>query len=389
MKEKLICGVVLLVSCFVLGCSSSQKNASQDESQTNLAGKVDDWTCTRDDIQKAIDQMSTGDKEKYDTPGGRAALADELIQEQLYYREGVKMGLEKDEKVQDALKKYRNIKPLAYPSDEELHDYYEDNIDRFTRQPIARAAHIMSKNDPDKLREYKELVESGKEGFTALAQKYSEDPMTREQGGDLGYFNAGGYMRGVGYSDELSNAAFQLKVGEVSDPIKWKKGWSIIVLQELRPATVRPFEECKKEIEDIFVRKNKDRVKQLAYKELRKDYDVTNFLADEYRLTTRTPEELWNLAQNSTDSYERLRHYEEIVSRYPNSEHAAKALFMAGFVYAEELSDFPSADRAFHRVLNEYPNSDVVESAKYMLKTMRTPAPKFQAPNDSTLSTKP
>lgn len=394
MKERFLCAVFSALLCCVAACSSDKKSAAEQPQEQELAAKVDDWTYTRDGIQKIVDGLSDSDKAKYDTPGGRAVLADELIQEELYYREGLKMGLRDDETIQKAVEKYvrglivseyweRNIKPLAYPSDQEMHDYYENNIHRFTKQPIARAMHIMATDNPDKLREYKRMVESGEEGFTALAQKYSEDVTTREQGGDLGYFNPGGYMRGIGYSDEISKAAFELEVGEISEPIKWRKGWSIVVLTEMRPAEVKPYEECRDEIRESFVVKNKDKVKQIAYQEIAKAYDVTNYLAEEYRLKTRTPEELWNLAQNSTDSFERVRHYEEIVARYPQSEHAAKAMFMAGFVYAEELSDYPSADRAFTRVINEYPESEVAESAKYMLQTMNKPAPKLEVPDDA------
>jgi hypothetical protein len=141
---------------------------------------------------------------------------------------------------------------------------------------------------------------------------------------------------------------------------------------------VRPFEEVREEISNIFWVMRKERIKETAFQELAKNYDVTNHLAEELALTTRTPEELWNLAQNSSDSWERLRHYQEIVDRYPDSEHAAKAMFMVGFVHAEELKDFPSADRAFMRVLNEYPDSEVAESAKYMLETMNRPSPRFE-----------
>jgi hypothetical protein len=259
-----------------------------------------------------------------------------------------------------------------------MQDYYEDHIERFTRQPIARAMHILSKDNPDKLRAYKQMIESGEETFTTIARKYSEDEFTRAEGGDLGYFNPGGYMRGIGYADEISNAAFEMQVGDVSEPIRWRKGWSIIVLNELRPSVVRPFEEVREDIENIFWVTRKDEIKQTAYEELAKNYQAVNFLADELKLTTRTPEELWNLAQNSSDSWERLRHYEEIVDRYPQSEHAAKAMFMVGFVHAEELKDFPAADRAFTRVLNEYPDSEVAESAKYMLETMNRPSPQFE-----------
>jgi tetratricopeptide (TPR) repeat protein len=375
-------------SFLVLSSCSSKEQVAGDEGE-ELAARVDDWTFDMDQLQEVVDNLSDADKLKYDTPGGRAELANELIQEELYYQEGLKLGLKDDQEIKDALDKFERsliigrfysdkIKPLATPSEVEMHDYYDDNLERFTRQPIARAMHILSENNPDKLRGYKKLIESGEETFTTLARKYSDDEFTQTDGGDLGYFNPGGYMRGIGYSDEISNTAFELQVGEISEPVRWKKGWSIVVLTELRPSVVRPFEEVRRDIEDIFWVTRKDKVKAAAYDELAKNYNVVNFLADQLKLTSRTPEELWNLAQNSSDSWERLRQYQEIVDRYPDSEHAAKAMFMVGFVNAEELKDFRAADRAFTRVINEFPDSEVAESAKYMLETMNRPSPQFE-----------
>jgi len=378
----------------ITGCSSD-KQATSKVAEEELAARVNDWTFTREELRQIIDSLNDLDKLKYDTPGGKAELTDEVIQEELYYQEGLKVGLDEDEMIRDAVEKYerslvlsqyfdKHIKPLAYPSEQEMHDHYEENIERFTRQPIARAQHIMVRDNPDRLLEFKAMVESGDEKFTTLAHKFSQDITTQTEGGDLGYFNPGGYMRGIGYSDELSNTAFSLEVGQISAPIKWEKGWSILVLTELRPPVVRPFDEVRQEIKDAFWVMRKDKVKQVAFDELSKGYKVDNYLADAFALISRTPEELWNLAQNSQDSYDRLRYYEEVVERYPESEHAAKAQFMIGFVFAEELQDFVSADRAFTRVLNEYPESEVAESAKYMLETMNKPgAPKLGDPDEA------
>jgi hypothetical protein len=383
--------VVLLFTLAAIvsfGCSSKEP-AVRDEKV--LAAKVGDWTFTREELQEIIDRMSEPEKLKYDTPGGRAKVTDGMIQEELYYREALKLDLGEGEEVAKKVKAYersllvedyynRHVKTLALPSEEEMHEYYESHQDRFTTPAIARAQHIASESKPEKLLEYKKLVEEKKEQFSRLASLYSDDLYTKEGGGDLGFFNPGGYMRGIGYSDEISNAAFTLKVGEISEPVEWKRGWSIIVLNELRPAVLKSFEEVRDQVAEILSVPKVDKVRETTYATLGKKYDVTNFLADEFKLRSKTPEELWNLAQNSLDSFERLRHYEEIVERFPDSPHAAKAMFMIGFVNAEELKNMPAADRAFTRVINEFPDSDVAESAQYMLDTMNKPNKDAQKP---------
>jgi tetratricopeptide (TPR) repeat protein len=205
----------------------------------------------------------------------------------------------------------------------------------------------------------------------------SEDELTRTDGGNLGYFNPGGYIRSIGYSKELSDAAFSMKVGELRI-VQWEKGYSLLVLNEIRPPELRPFEEVRGEITEMLTRQELESVQKAEFARMRKDFNVTNFVSDEMMVTKRTPQELWNLAQNSTDSQQRLLYYQQIVDKSPDSEYAAEALFMVGFVYAEELKSLPDADRAFNRVINEYPNAEVAKTAEWMLRNLDKPLPEFE-----------
>jgi hypothetical protein len=269
----------------------------------------------------------------------------------------------------------REIKAKAYPTDQEIKEYFDSHQQKYEIQPIVRAQHIFSA-DSVKLVGLKKRVEAG-EPFTTLAHKYTEDEMTRADGGSLGYFNPGGYVKGIGYSKELSDAAFAMKRGDLTI-VKWEKGYSLLTVNESRPAQVRPVEEVQSEIKETLAAQRITDIQKQAIAQLRKNYVVDNFIADEVALTQKTAEELWNLAQNSTDSYQRLRYYEEIVAKYPDGEYAAEAQFMIGFVYAEELKSAPDADRAFTRVINEYPNSEVAKTAEWMLKNIDKPLPEFE-----------
>ena len=272
------------------------------------------------------------------------------------------------------------IRPKAEPTDQEIHDYYESNADKYTTLPIAKAQHVFS-TDSLKLVEFKRQVEEDGEPLTTIAHKYSEDDLTRPDGGNLGYFNPGGYIRGIGYSKELSAVAFTMEKGELRI-VKWDKGYSLLRVNEIRPAQLRPYDEVKDEISELLTNQVLQEVKSEAYAEMKQGYDIKNYLADELKMTSRTPEELWNLAQNSTDSHQRLRYYEQIVDKHADSKYAAEALFMIGFVYAEEIKSLPDADRAFNRVINEYPTSEVAKTAKWMLENMSGSLPDFEDLDD-------
>jgi len=71
------------------------------------------------------------------------------------------------------------------------------------------------------------LASSGSE-FEDLARRFSDDPGTRERGGDLGYFREGTMVR------EFSNAAFAMRPGQISPPIRTSFGYHIIKLERVR-----------------------------------------------------------------------------------------------------------------------------------------------------------
>ena len=69
------------------------------------------------------------------------------------------------------------------------------------------------------------------EDFAALALSYSDDPGSKTQGGDLGWF-----ARGQGLVKEFEDAAFSLETGKVSDPVKTQFGYHLIRVDEKDPA---------------------------------------------------------------------------------------------------------------------------------------------------------
>lgn len=68
----------------------------------------------------------------------------------------------------------------------------------------------------------------GGEDFEQLARRFSEDPGTRERGGDLGYFREGDMVT------EFSRATFAMRPGQISPPIRTSFGYHIIKLERVR-----------------------------------------------------------------------------------------------------------------------------------------------------------
>jgi peptidyl-prolyl cis-trans isomerase C len=83
----------------------------------------------------------------------------------------------------------------------------------------VRASHILVKKES----EAKKILEDLKKGsnFAELAKNHSECP-SRKRGGDLGWFGRGKMV------PEFEKAAFSLKKGDISDPVKTQFGYHII-----------------------------------------------------------------------------------------------------------------------------------------------------------------
>ena len=379
--------VVLLAGSLVQGCGGSDE--SYVENEDALAAKVEDWTLTKEFLYDFIEQLPEAQKVKYDTPQGRASLTDQLMGEEFFYREALNSDYENKEEVNKQIEEvtrriliqayYREVvENRARPTEEEMVDWYDTHRDVYTALPVIKAQHIFSKNK-EKLEELKIRIIEGGEKMTTLAHKYSEDKLTQPDGGDLGYFNPGGYIRGVGFSDEFSDAVAEMEPRKLYGPIKWGKGYSLIRVNEKRVAETKPFPEVRQEISDQLMRQKIEQVKTEVVREIRENYDWRNFMDEYFRSVQRSPAELFQYAQTTEDSWERVRAFEEILEKFPESEHAPQAMFMIGFVYLEELQDKVSAERSFSRLLARYPDSDVADSARWMVDNMDKPMPDFES----------
>ncbi len=83
------------------------------------------------------------------------------------------------------------------------------------------------KANRDKIGEIQQKIAAGAD-FAGLARAYSEDPGTAAQGGDLGCFAVGRLV------PEFEAAAFDLRPGEVSEPVLTQYGYHLILLHEKR-----------------------------------------------------------------------------------------------------------------------------------------------------------
>jgi peptidyl-prolyl cis-trans isomerase C len=391
MRQNVVVALTLIL-LLASGCSRKAEKLSVDVPEEQLAGEVEDWQLSRTQLDEYLRRLPDAQRSKYNTPQGMATLTTRIMQEEIAYREAKKMKLAEREDIAEMVEQMTReiligkyieevVDVKARPTDEELHEYYDTHQDIYTELERIRAQHIFSK-DKAKLEDLKARVEEGGEKFTTLAHTYSEDLMSKADGGDLGYFNPGGYIKGVGFSQAFSDAVSLMEPGKIYGPIKWERGYSIVRVNEKVPATVKPYEEVVDDIANRMAGEKLDDVRDAHFATVQKTYQTRNFLQERLDKSQRGPQELFDFAQNSSDPLQRIAAFQEIVDRYPQDETAPEAMFMIGFVYAEELKDVVSADRTFAQLIDKYPESEIAKTARWMIDNLDEPMPEFDDLDD-------
>ncbi len=144
----------------------------------------------------------------------------------------------------------------AEVSTDELRRYYDEHLSEFGTPEERRAAHILINTDADAPQAEQDAAKSkaeellreanlSPEKFSELAKKYSQDPGSSTNGGDLGYFARGMMVK------PFEDSVFSLKVGEISGMVKSDFGYHIVKLLGIKPTKAISFEESR---EGILVR---------------------------------------------------------------------------------------------------------------------------------------
>jgi peptidyl-prolyl cis-trans isomerase D len=138
-------------------------------------------------------------------------------------------------------------------TDDQLKDQYQKNIQQYQVPNRVHVEHILlmtvgaGKTDAEVeeiRKKAQDVLNQAKKGsnFEDLAKKYSEDPGTKDKGGDLGWIIQGQTVA------EFEKAAFTLPKGSISDLVKTQYGFHILKIIDKEAAHTKPFDEVKDSI---------------------------------------------------------------------------------------------------------------------------------------------
>jgi len=143
-------------------------------------------------------------------------------------------------------------------SEAEAQKYYQDRPELFRTEELLAASHFLKMGKTEEeleqaleaVKSIRQRLEKG-EDFTELVRGESDD---KGNDGNLGTFGKGRMV------PEFEQAAYALKPGELSEPVKTQFGWHLIQLHERIPPKVTPFDEIKEKVIEYLTERKKDKV---------------------------------------------------------------------------------------------------------------------------------
>ena len=179
-------------------------------------------------------------------------------------------------------------------SDAEVEKYYTEHVKEFETPREVHASHVLARvpetggsEAEDRARErIAGVIKRAKAGedFAKLAREVSEDPGSKDKGGDLGWVASGTMVA------PFEQALFALKKGEVTaEPVRTPFGFHAIKVSEVRDGSRKPLKEVAPQIRDRLGAEGADRAASARADEVRPGLQAAGDFMAEARKLNLTP----------------------------------------------------------------------------------------------------
>ncbi|HSV30490.1 MAG TPA: peptidylprolyl isomerase [Atribacteraceae bacterium] len=248
------------------------------ESTDPVLARVGEIQIKQSEIDEFLSRIDPQMAIQFNSPEGRQRILEELVNQSLYYQWAIADQLDQNEDFQRDLESIRKNLLTQYAvetvfsditvEDTAIEAYYEANSTRFTTPERIRASHILVDSAEEAETILAEIA--GGLPFEEAASKYSDCP-SREQGGDLGFFERGRMVV------EFEDAAFALAINELSAVVESRFGFHIIKLTDRQSPGTRPLADVKEEIRQILTGQQQEALYREKLAELRERFEVVMF----------------------------------------------------------------------------------------------------------------
>lgn len=258
--------------------------------------------------------------------------------------------------------------------EDRLVEYYNENIDQFSTlayRKIQTFGFDTKKTAAKMRKEVKKLIKKQKdEEINALIKENSVYPASD---GILDHIYRNDIIPGIGKDKVYCDMVWATKPGKLSTIFQNSKEKFVFlrILEDIT-ATATPFEEVKDKVKKTLMRTLSKEKFESVKQELETKYALNKY--PEKMVVKLSAEEYFNkaeAAQKRKRFNDAIFYYDEVIKYHKNNQDDCKAMFMKGFLFAEELKNKEKAIEIFEKFLELYPEGDLTESAQYMLSSLK------------------
>ncbi len=266
----LIAGVVFfaVVGCRAHGDHSNDtvavkkgsSHGSEKKGEGTVIARVGDTVITDHELQMKIDEIPSYARKNFETRDGKMKLLERIVRTELLLQaaEAENYGSRPDiqEKIEEARTRiltseyFKNeMSRPDGPDEAEMKKYYENHKEDYRTEAQVDVSHILV-NSEKNARDLFDRISNGDVSFEEAVREHSIDKESMENEGSIGTVRKGGFIKGIGRSRDFDNEVFDLKEGEISRPIKSRRGWHIFKVNDIQSEGYLSYEEVKDSISD-------------------------------------------------------------------------------------------------------------------------------------------
>jgi peptidyl-prolyl cis-trans isomerase C len=235
---------------------------------------------TLDDL-KQLDMSFVSQWHRQPTPDEFRGLVESFIRQEVLYREGLAMGLDKD----DTIVKRRMAQKMEFlsedvasahePSTDELKAWYSKNSQKFALADRATFRHLFFGFDrrgqnaqTDALAALNKIA--GKPEEVSLGKELADPFMFQDYYGDRAPDQLA-----KEFGPSFAIGLFKLKPKMWQGPIESGYGWHLLWIESITPGRVPAFEEVEPDVKTAWLADQKSIEWQKAYAKMRAKYEVS------------------------------------------------------------------------------------------------------------------
>jgi len=340
-------------------------------------------------LKEFYDGLPNQNKRPFLQLESRLKSVNELVKMDMYYLKAVAAGYDNNPAVLETrpmLKRNlmlretynRKVTERIDVSENIVRNYYNENIDKFSTKAFRKIQAFGFEDEKTAKQNMKTAKKAAKKADEELMNQVLEASVFEFDKGEINYVYNNNLIPKCGQDTVWCEKVWETNPGKtkpekMSDIFVSAQGYHVFFrILEDNLAVPTAFEDARVKIENEMQKELSREYFQETDSLLREKYGVK--IMSDNLVEKLTPEEYFENAEKAQKKRrykDAIYYYDQIGELYPDTGDAYKALFMKGFLYSEEMDDKEMAIEIFQKVISEYPEGELHESADFMIKELR------------------